>query len=167
MGKHDLAVFGDWHMRSAWATHMFSAVADATTGRNWYHVGDFGLWSTQSHSEGRAYLDAVESALASVGATLHVVLGNHENYDLRDDFVPAEAGWFGLPGWDRIRFAPRAHVWTHPDTDVAMAALGGAGSIDVAAAGQRLVAAGTHHRQRRRGLRGAHTARRGGRVLVA
>ena len=131
MGDHDLAVFGDWHMNSAWATRVITDVADATTGRDWYHVGDFGMWSTQPRSEGRAYLDAVQTALTSVGATLHVVLGNHENYDLLDDFVRAEAGWSALAGWDRICFAPRAHVWAHPDTDVSMAALGGAGSIDL------------------------------------
>ena len=71
MADHDLAVFGDWHMNSAWAKRMIAEVAGATLGRNWYHVGDFGMWSIQSRSEGRAYLDAVQTALAAVGAHLH------------------------------------------------------------------------------------------------
>lgn len=127
----DVVVFGDWHESASWAAPTMAAVARTTPARHWYQVGDFGLWSTRPGTRGRHYLDTVQAALAEHCAQLYVVLGNHENYDLTASFEHDEGGWGLLPPWDRIRFAPRAHAWTHPGTSMRFAALGGAGSIDL------------------------------------
>ncbi|MFM2437571.1 MAG: phage Thibault [Actinomycetota bacterium] len=127
----DVVVFGDWHATAGWATQAIAQVAAATPARHWYQVGDFGLWSVRAGTAKRSYLDAVQASLAAQGAQLYVVLGNHENYDLIEQFQHDDDGWGMLPAWDRIHYAPRAHVWTHPGTELMFAALGGAGSVDL------------------------------------
>lgn len=126
-----LVMFGDWHAQADWAVEVMGNVAAVTPARHWYHLGDFGLWSVKPGSRHRAYLDRVQEALVAHDATLRVVLGNHENYDLVARLARDTQGWGTLEPWDRIRYAPRAHVWTHPGADVLIAALGGAGSIDL------------------------------------
>ena len=127
----DVVVFGDWHASASWAAHAMEQVAAATPARCWYQVGDFGLWSVRHGSAQRRFLDTVQASLSHHGAHLYVVLGNHENYDLTSQFEHDEDGWGQLADWDRIHYAPRAHVWTSPNNDLRFASLGGAGSIDL------------------------------------
>lgn len=117
-------IAGDWHGNGAWATHVLGAFA-ARGVRVAYHAGDFGLWPG---SHGKQYLQRVHRALEANDQELFIVLGNHEDYDRVAVMRAGEDGWLRLRDYPRLRFAPRGHAWI--DRGCAMAALGGAFSID-------------------------------------
>lgn len=119
-----ILIAGDWHKNTMAASLVLSFYAEIKT---IYQVGDFGLWPGES---GVKFLQNINDVLASNDQMLYVVLGNHDDYNQAKDFMEAEDGWLqhGTLHLDRIRFAPRSHVWQL--NGKTFASLGGAGSID-------------------------------------
>lgn len=90
-------------------------------------LGDFGIWS---HFDGGAFVRHVSNRVSRTGISVYFLPGNHENYDLleqyekanertKDGFVVIEPGVF---------YSPRGHRWTW--SGVKFLSLGGAYSID-------------------------------------
>jgi hypothetical protein len=106
-----IVVAGDWHGNRLWALNVIGRLPQLLAGeqrRIILHLGDFGIWPD---AEGRHYLHAVSSALATHGAELWFVDGNHEDFSqldvlggdvLPDGRIPVRPGIFHLP---------RGHRW--------------------------------------------------------
>lgn len=118
------AFAGDWHGNTKWAVSRLQAFA-ARGVDTVHHLGDFGLWPG---ADGVQYLLALQNCCYQNRMTMRITLGNHEDYDQVPDMHETPDGWLFLPGYDRLLFAPRGHVWS--DHGVTFASLGGAGSID-------------------------------------
>lgn len=127
MSDHtDFAFAGDWHGDTGWAQKALARLALVGVGTV-YQVGDFGLWPGD---RGFKYLRKVAASLSQHDQRLYVVLGNHDDHDKHAQMVEAEDGWLRLrsEAYERIRFAPRAHLWEAHG--LRFASLVGAGSID-------------------------------------
>ncbi|MDQ2813294.1 MAG: metallophosphoesterase [Actinomycetota bacterium] len=75
-----MAVAGDWHGNSAWATRAIekmSRLLPESGPRIIVHLGDFGIWPGPA---GQAYLSRLEAALQDATAELWFVDGNHEDF---------------------------------------------------------------------------------------
>jgi hypothetical protein len=114
-----IAIAGDWHANT---DHAVEAILHA--GRRHadvlVHLGDFGYNFTG------AYLDALESALASQDLVLGFVEGNHENFDWLLSQPTAPDGL--RPVRERIVHLPRGLRWQWGT--VRALAVGGAYSLD-------------------------------------
>jgi hypothetical protein len=116
---------GDWHGNGPWA-HRALALLKTAGATTIYHLGDFGLWPGPG---GKQFLRTVQKTADLNGQTLYIVLGNHEDYSRVPAMRADDNGWLCLPAYPRLKFAPRGHTWV--DRGTRMAALGGAGSIDL------------------------------------
>lgn len=117
---------GDWHGNTPWAVRMVERCAEEGVS-TLVHVGDFGLWRDGRGDE-QDYLPVVSAACATAGVNIHIIPGNHEDWDWLDllveqfgpgDWVPVEPG---------IQFAPRGFVWEWDG--VVYGAMPGAVSLD-------------------------------------
>jgi len=123
-----VGVAGDWHGNAAWATHAIRRISAQLPAREpglILHLGDFGIWPDPG---GRAYLSAVEAALAALGMQLWFLDGNHEDYSMLSRLRPGRDGLRRVT--DRIWHVPRGHRWTWHGRQ--WLALGGAVSFDSA-----------------------------------
>lgn len=92
-------------------------------------LGDFGIWN---HVDGGAFTDSVSAASLNAGIPVYFLPGNHENYDLLEEWEEEndrDADGFVVvaPG---VLYSPRAHRWTW--SGVRFLSLGGAYSVDKA-----------------------------------
>jgi hypothetical protein len=121
-GDTVIAVAGDWHARSLWATKAVRHAAEAGI-KTILHVGDFGIFQFKYAED---YLDSVERAAAASDIVIWVTDGNHEDHELR----LAYADLFGdQPAQIRphIWLFPRGYRWTHANRS--FISFGGAPSI--------------------------------------
>ncbi|MFK4298472.1 putative phosphodiesterase [Arthrobacter sp. GAS37] len=118
-----IAIFGDWHGNAGWAlTAIRSAAREGAA--MMLHVGDFGLdWP--GPKRGR-YEDKLNKYLLSLGATLLVSGGNHDNWETLNKLAVDEDGTAFLRS--NIRVLPRGGR-TQVE-DLVVGALGGAFSVD-------------------------------------
>lgn len=126
---------GDWHGSTGHALGVLHLRMRPSAISTIVHVGDFGFWGAGDHGQGEGYLDAISASLVELGATLLVVDGNHEDFDLLDRFPVASSGpAAGLrPVRPRIWHLPRGCRWQWPGADgpaVTWVAVGGAVSVD-------------------------------------
>jgi hypothetical protein len=125
-GPERIAVAGDWHGDTAWATravHQMGKLLPQSGPRVIVHLGDFGIWPGLS---GQEYLAGVEAALAAAGAELWFVDGNHEDFSQLARLRPDPDGRERVT--ERIWHLPRGHRWRWGERD--WLALGGAVSLD-------------------------------------
>lgn len=117
-----VAVIGDWHGHTAWATGVVEQIGQAGIGLG-LHTGDFGFWPGP---QGKRYLDLVERACVKHDVMLWVTPGNH------DDYSQINSG--KTDDWGRRIFRPhivalpRGHRWGW--WGWTWVSLGGAVSID-------------------------------------
>ena len=91
-------------------------------------VGDFGLWDHKK--DGVKFLDTLNERLRLRGVKMHVVGGNHENWDRWEWYVannPKDYHGFTYLR-SHIRIAPKVHTWGWNGKKCLM--VGGAVSID-------------------------------------
>ena len=120
-----IGILGDTHGNTSWV--MFALWKFAQEGiKTIVQVGDFGLYNKQS---GHNFLKKVQLELQKYDQTLHVVPGNHEDWDWIDELVATQTG---EDGWTKVRqsifLAPRGHRWVWDNVN--FLALGGAPSVD-------------------------------------
>ncbi|AZZ54933.1 metallophosphoesterase family protein [Rathayibacter iranicus] len=122
-----LGLAGDWHGN---LTHALTAIR-AFHQRGIEHVlqlGDFGfIWSTERLNSGDLQLDEMNALLDSLGMTLWIIDGNHENHARIRELAADDSGIRFARS--RVRILPRGWRATFP-TGRVIAALGGANSID-------------------------------------
>lgn len=117
-------VAGDWHGNTQWVRKVLHDFA-AENITHIYQVGDFGIWPGP---QGKDFLVKTNQLAAELGITIHIIPGNHEDYNQIDLMDTDNDGWLYRKAYPQLKFAPRGHVWTY--NGITMAALGGAGSID-------------------------------------
>lgn len=124
LAPSQVAVFGDWHGDTWWATGAIDQVTANSEVRLLLHVGDFGIWPG---SAGRRYLHAVSEALVRIGAAMLVTPGNHEDWSrLSEEF--ADAPGEPLPLAERLWALPRGFRFRVGEWQIG--SLGGAPSVD-------------------------------------
>lgn len=115
--------FGDWHGDIPFAVGALErAVERHSDVTVFYHVGDFGLWPG-----GDGYINAVKSIMDSVGKTLVVTGGNHEDWDQWDALTKDQTEPYVYPGQGLV-LLPKVWRWRHRTTE--FVSVGGAASID-------------------------------------
>lgn len=120
-GGDEVALAGDWHGNTPWALKKLKDL-HANAIRTVLHVGDFGLWPSQS---GSAYLRAVTEACKQYDMTIYVTDGNHEDHDRLAAIEPVDGKrWVS----DHVAFYERGHRWRWQDHT--FVSFGGAASID-------------------------------------
>lgn len=95
-----IVAFGDWHGNTVCALQVLEHALDNYPGAHLVHVGDFGFWDTQIRTNNglRGFVAKINNLLSRYNATLHVVLGNHENYWA----IPDVYGFKGLYNTDDL-----------------------------------------------------------------
>lgn len=117
-----IGVAGDWHGNLMWA--LMAVERFAVNGiTEIIHVGDFGVWPG---TEGDRYIAELQTLTESLGITLYITPGNHEDYVQVNACEVAEDGWKHLA--PNILLAPRGHRWEWNGRS--FVSLGGANSID-------------------------------------
>lgn len=117
-----VAFIGDTHGNTRWLVSQLYKIAGLGI-TSAFVCGDFGIWHGK---HGQEFLDTVNAALEKHGITLYVTLGNHENYDIIDNWPRADDGtqWFR----DNICVFPRPFRFTL--NGLSVLSLGGAPSVD-------------------------------------
>lgn len=127
-----VAIAGDWHGNTNWATGRLTSLAAQHPGVDTLlHLGDFGIWPGDS---GAKYLSAVEKVAARAQVRILVTLGNHEAWG-RLDALWAEPENYDEDGnrlplalTKHIRVLPRGHRFELGGRS--FVSLGGAPSVD-------------------------------------
>jgi hypothetical protein len=121
-----IAVAGDWHCNTRWATSVITGAAARLAGeapKIILHTGDFGYWPDDT--PGQYYLMAVDEALRHHGMYLSFADGNHEDHLALGSLLDGDDV---MPVRERIRWLPRGTRWAwHGRTWLV---LGGAHSVD-------------------------------------
>lgn len=122
-----IGIAGDWHGNLDWAREALATFA-ANGITNVFHLGDFGLgWPGGRWPQ---YLNEVTGATVKHGIWLHIIPGNHENYDWINSRLLDQNPEDGVIAvTDRISVFPRGYRFDLPH-DRSGLALGGAPSID-------------------------------------
>jgi hypothetical protein len=121
-----IGVAGDWHGNTGWAVRAIRrscAALPADAPKIVLHLGDFGIWPDRG---GQEFLARADEALASAGAQLWFVDGNHEDHAMLARLRPGADGRSRVT--DRIWHLPRGYRWSWHGRQ--WLALGGAVSPD-------------------------------------
>ena len=122
MDPEIVAVAGDWHGNTRWATTQIAkigALLSPSDFRYILHTGDFGIWPGRP---GDIYINAVIGACLVNNLRIWFVDGNHEDFDQIGEYR-IQSSNDQLVSW-----LPRGHRWTwHGRKWLAM---GGAASVD-------------------------------------
>ena len=124
-----IAVAGDWHGNTAWATRVIrriSGLLPQDQPRLIVHLGDFGIWPG---ADGLEYLARLDAVLAATGTHLMFVDGNHEDHTRLASLRRSPDGTARVT--NNIWHLPRGYRWWWHGRQ--WLALGGAVSLDRAA----------------------------------
>lgn len=81
-------IAGDWHFDWRWANRKLEEFYENGV-KTIFHLGDFGIWPRQI---GEEFLGKLRKQLTTLGQTIYVTLGNHEDYDQIDHMDADEMG---------------------------------------------------------------------------
>lgn len=119
--SEDAIFFGDWHGDLSYAITSLERVIERYPHIDtYYHVGDFGVWGDNNN-----YLDAVSGVLLGSDKILVVTGGNHENWNIWDEWVKCGNPYYYS---EALIFLPKVAYWEHGGRKYL--SVGGASSID-------------------------------------
>jgi predicted phosphodiesterase len=123
-----IGVIGDLHQNELAGRHAIRYMAQNGVQRI-VQVGDFGVFPRVDSTW--QFLEGLQEELEDAGIDLFVVRGNHDDPNYFADVIDDQVDDFGFgidDGYNRIRFAPRAHTWEWAGKKFGQ--IGGAASID-------------------------------------